>query len=103
MEEETTIGAERCEILNLRARIVVLERMTISAMELALRIRPEELDRNIEIARLRLSEDYEHSKFASDVIDVAERRYLAREVERLMRGMQADMGFKGGVARDENG
>lgn len=103
MEEETDIRGDRSEILRLRARVVVLERMALSALELALRIRPEELDRNIEIARLRLSSDYGQSHFASDVTDVAERGFLAREVERLMRGVQADLGFKGGVPRGENG
>lgn len=97
------LGAERREILQLRARVVVLERATLAALELALRVRPEELDQQLEFARQRLVSDYEAESFATDVTDKAERRYLAQEVERLMRGLQSEMGFKGGVPTEENG
>ena len=33
----------------------------------------------------------------------AERSLVAREVERLLRGIQADLGFEGGVSTFENG
>lgn len=94
---------ERREILQLRARIVVLERATLAALELALRVRPEELDQQLEFARQRLVADYEEESFAIDVTNKAERQFLADEVERLMRGLQSEMGFKGGIAVSENG
>lgn len=96
-------GTERREILQLRARIVVLERATLAALELALRVRPEELDQQIEFARQRLVSDYTEENFAHDVTDSAERLFLAQEVERLMRGLQSEMGFKGGIPTSENG
>ena len=103
MAEHGSLSEERAEILGLRARIVVLERMAMAALELALRIRPEELTANIEIARSRLSSEYEDAEFAADIGIAAERRFMAVEVERLMRGLQADLGLKGGIATRENG
>lgn len=100
---EADIIRDRAEILRLRARIVVLERTTLAILELALRMRPEELDRNIELARARLSADYETDEFAPDIVEASERRFLAEEVDRLMRGLQADMGFRGGVPTPERG
>ncbi len=97
------LGADRREILQLRARVVVLERATLAALELALRVRPEELDQQLELARLRLVSDYAEVGFVTDVTDKAERRFLAEEVERLMRGLQSEMGFKGGIPIDESG
>ena len=38
------INPERIEILRLRTRIVALERAVLATLELALRIRPEELE-----------------------------------------------------------
>ena len=95
--------SERAEILRLRARVVVLERAMLATLELALRIRPEELDFNIERARVSLDRSYREFDFAADVTSAQERDFLAAEVERLMRGLQADLGFTGGVPTEENG
>ena len=103
MSEETELGAERLEYLRLRARVVALERMARAALELALRIRPEELQTGIELARSRLSDDYEDSAFAPELTRPAERAFEAQEVERLMRGIQADLGFEGGISISEDG
>ena len=102
MDEETELGADRVEILSLRARIVAVEKMAAAALELALRIRPEELKSGIELARLRISADYDDAAFAPDIVELGERRFVAREVERLLRGLQADLGFKGGISTAED-
>lgn len=81
---------------------MALERL-LAALELVLRIRPEELESNLEHARHRLEEAYEDPSFAKDVHDPRERQLLATEVERLMRALQSDMGFKGGVRGREQG
>jgi hypothetical protein len=75
----------------------------LAALELVLRIRPEELKFNLELARSRLVEAYLDPTFASDVTGPEERQVLAAEVERLMRAMQSDMGFKGGIQIPEQG
>ena len=75
----------------------------MAALELALRIRPEELAKNIEIARAHLSANYADTSFASDILDPDERDFIAVEVERLMRGLQSDLGFKGGIQTFEDG
>lgn len=93
----------RAELLRLRARLVVTEKMAMAAMELALRVRPEELRDGLEFARKRLLEDYEDLTFAPDLPEPGERAFMAKEVERLMRGLQADLGFPGGVVTEENG
>lgn len=103
MTAPDAIPTQRLEILALRARVVVLERMAFAALELALRVRPEELTLGIEVARSRLADEYEGIAFAPEVRDPAERRYLAQEVERLMRGLQSDLGFQGGIRTPENG
>jgi hypothetical protein len=100
---ETNLPAERLELLSLRARIVVLERTSSAALELALRIRPEELNQNIEVARRLLEEAYEDVAFSPDVTSPAERDFLAAEVEKLMRAVQSQLGFKGGIAQPEAG
>ena len=103
MAANDILPGERIELLKLRARIVVLERITLAALELSLRVRPEELKTNIELARSRLLADYEDREFAPDITDSLERAFVAEEVERLMRGVQSDMGFEGGVSVPENG
>ena len=101
--DQTEPEPGRAELLRLRARVVVAEKMAMAALELALRIRPEELRTGIEVARSKLSSDYEDTSFASDMTDPAERAFVAREVDRLMRGLQADLGFQGGVPTFEDG
>jgi hypothetical protein len=96
-------GQDRIELIRLRARIVALERCLLAAMELVLRVRPEELESNLELARSRLAEAYLDPTFASDVSGPEERTVLAAEVDRLMRAMQSDMGFKGGIQIPEQG
>lgn len=97
------LDATRREILRLRARIVVLERMAMASLELVLRVRPEELGRNFEMARERLGEAYESATFAAEVENEEQRQFLAAEVERYMRGVQADLGLVGGVDTPERG
>lgn len=77
--------------------------MASAALELALRIRPEELSQTLEFARARLSSDYLDAGFASDLPNAEERVFLAAQVERLMRNVQYDLGFKGGVNADHDG
>lgn len=89
--------------LTLRARLVVTERAALAALELALRIRPEELSVNLEVAREGLVKAYQDPDFAGDVADAEERTFLAKEVERLMRGLQYDMGFREGELHSEDG
>jgi hypothetical protein len=89
--------------LSLRARIVALERATLAALELALLIRPDELKTNLEKARRSLEMNYDDQDFASDVTDSTERFFLAREVDRLMRAIQSEMGFSEGQPAPENG
>ena len=93
----------RAEIIRLRARIVVLEKMSMASLGLVLRIRPEELKRSLELARPRLSVEYTSVGFAEDVTDPEERQLLAIEVERLMRGLQSELGFAGGTSTFEHG
>jgi hypothetical protein len=95
--------SENLELIRLRARVVALERCMLAALELVLRIRPEELESNLELARLRLAEAYLDPEFADDVAEPEERQRLAAEVERLMRAMQSEMGFKGGIQIPERG
>jgi hypothetical protein len=94
---------DRLEILQLRARVVALERATLASLELVLRIRPEELRAGLEKARHRLEDDYQHPDFAADINDAAERAYLAQEVERIMRALQSEMGFPEGIQGPEEG
>jgi hypothetical protein len=103
MSDGKPLDAARREILSLRARVVVLEKMVMAVLELALRIRPEELEENLELARSRLSADYEDLEFAAEITHASQREFLAREVERLMRGVQADLGLAGGVSTPERG
>lgn len=97
------IRPERSEILHLRARIVALERAVDAALELVLMIKPKELEAFLESRRKDLSEGYLDAEFAADLSDPEEREFLAREVERLMRALQADMDFKGGISSVEKG
>ena len=97
------INLERAELLQLRARQVAVERAALAALELALRIRPEALEIFLESARKVLSEAYLDETFAPDLTDPAERAFVAREVERLMRALQSEMDFKGGIQAPESG
>ena len=81
----------------------MLERAVLASLEMALRIRPEELDTLLTVARRRLAEGYEGSAFAPDITQKSERDFIAAEVERLMRGLQAEMGFAAGKSVPENG
>jgi hypothetical protein len=97
------LSPDRLDILRLRARVVTLERAVLAALELALRIRPEELESGLETARHLLEGNYQHLDFATDVVLPAERAFLSQEVERLMRALQAEMGFSQGIHADEEG
>jgi hypothetical protein len=101
--EQAAPDPARAEILSLRARIVALERATLASLELALLIRPDELKTNLEKARRSLETSYEDEDFASDVTDATERFFLAREVDRLIRAIQSEMGFAEGKAAPESG
>jgi hypothetical protein len=98
-----TIKPERAEILRLRARIVALERATLAALELVLLIKPKELEAFLESRRKELSQNYLDETFATDLADPAERAFVAEEVERLMRLLQSEMDFKGGISGPESG
>ena len=100
---EPGLSQDRLEILHLRARVVTLERAVLAALEMVLRIRPEELQAGLEKARHLLEGNYQHGDFAADITDSDERIFLAREVERLMRALQSEMGFRQGVRGDEEG
>ena len=97
------ISPERSEILHLRARIVALERAVDAALELVLMIKPKELEAFLESRRKDLSEGYLDAEFAADLSDPEEREFPVREVERLMRALQADMDFTGGISSAEEG
>jgi hypothetical protein len=97
------ITPERAEILRLRARIVAVERAALAALELVLRIRPEELEAFLESRRLELSRSYLDKTFASDLAEPAERAFVAKEVEGLMRALQSELDFAGGISAPENG
>jgi hypothetical protein len=97
------ISPERAEILHLRARIVTLERAVDAALELALMIKPRELEAFLESRRKDLSEGYLDEKFTADLSDPRERAFLAKEVDRLMRALQSDMDFTGGISSPEEG
>ena len=97
------ISPERAELLRLRARIVVVERAALAALELVLRVRPEDLKVFLESRRRILAEGYLDETFAPDLTDRDERTFIAKEVERLMRALQSDMAFKGGIQAPENG
>ena len=101
--EQAALDPARAEILRLRARIVALERATLASLELALLIRPDELQTNLEKARRSLEMNYEDQDFASDLTDGVERFFLAREVDRLIRAIQSEMGFSEGKPAPENG
>src|SRR5437764_358599 len=74
-----------------------------ASLELALLIRPDELQTNLEKARRSLEMNYEDQDFASDVPDGVERFFLAREVDRLIRAIQSEMGFSEGKPSPESG
>jgi hypothetical protein len=93
----------RIELLTLRARVVVAERAALAALELVLRVRPEQLTNGLAAARKGLAQGYLDETFAPDLVDPAERAFVAREVERLMRALQAEMGFDEGISAPENG
>ena len=101
--ESPALSPDRLEILHLRARVVALERATLAALELVLRIRPEELNRGLEKMRHLLEGNYKHLDFAADISNPVERTFLAQEVERLMRALQSEMGFPQGIQSDEEG
>lgn len=98
-----SISPERTEILRLRARIVALERSVLAALELILEIRPKQLEAYLESRRIGLSQAYSDETFAPDLTDRAERAFMAEEVERLMRALQAEMDFRGGIRAPESG
>ena len=97
------IDPQRLEILRLRARVVALERAVLATLELALRIRPDELEAFLESRRLDLSEAYLDETFAPDLEESVEREFVAKEVERLMRALQSEMDFAGGIPAPESG
>jgi hypothetical protein len=99
----TKINPQRAELLRLRARIVAVERATLAALELALLIKPKELEAFLESRRKELSQSYLDETFATDLADPAERAFVAEEVERLMRALQSEMDFKGGISAPESG
>jgi hypothetical protein len=101
--DEKNLTPQREELLRLRARIVVLERASLAALELALRMRPEELETALTIARSRLHEAYEDTTFSPDIADPTERLFLAAEVEKLMLALQSELGFAGGIQQPESG
>jgi len=96
------LNPERAEILRLRARLVAVERASLAALEIALRMRPEALEVFLESARKGLSEAYLDETFAPDLNGPTERAFVAKEVERLMRALQAEMDFKGGISAVES-
>jgi hypothetical protein len=97
------ITPDRAEILRLRARIVALERAVLGVLELALRIRPDELEAFLESRRKELSQAYLDDSFAADLSDPRERTFVAKEVEHLMRALQSELAFKGGISAPESG
>jgi hypothetical protein len=97
------LSPERTELLTLRARIVVVERAALAALEAMLRIRPEQLTAILESTRKRLAEGYLDVTFAPDLHSPTERAFVAKEVERLMRALQDEMGFGEGIEAPENG
>jgi hypothetical protein len=97
------LSPERVELLTLRARIVVAERAALAALEAMLRIRPEQLTVVLESNRKGLAEGYLDETFAPGLQSPAERTFVAKEVERLMRALQDEMGFPGGVQAPESG
>jgi hypothetical protein len=99
----STLSAARLEILRLRARVVALEKATLAALELVLRIRPEELDLLLEKSRKQLEVSYLDADFAADITQPHERAFLSSEVERQMRSLQSEMGFPQGIPSAEEG
>jgi hypothetical protein len=97
------ISPERTELLVLRARMVVAEQAALAALEAMLLIRPEQLTTILESTRKRLGEGYLDTSFATDLPDPDERAFVANEVERLMRALQAEMGFPGGISSSGDG
>jgi hypothetical protein len=97
------LSPERMELLTLRARIVVVERAALAALEAMLLIRPEQLTVVLESTRKGLAEGYLDETFSSDLQRPAERVFVAKEVERLMRALQNEMGFDGGARAPESG
>ncbi|WP_127753263.1 hypothetical protein [Devosia sp. 1566] len=97
------ISAERMELLRLRARIAVLERASMAALELALRLRPEELAQVVEVGRKEMALGYQEELFTAGLHSDAERQFVASEAERLIRSLQAQLGFPGGVSSPEVG
>jgi|tagenome__1003787_1003787.scaffolds.fasta_scaffold19715412_2 hypothetical protein len=97
------LSPERAELLNLRARVVVAERAALAALEAMLLIRPEQLTVILESTRKGLAEGYLDETFAPDLHHPVERAFVAKEVERLMRALQNEMGFDGGISAPDNG
>jgi hypothetical protein len=99
----TEIPPERAEILHLRARIVALEQTALAAIELTLLIHPAILEKFLESQRKELEIGYLDAEFAPDLMDSSERIFVAKEVERLMRALQSELDFQGGISAPENG
>jgi hypothetical protein len=97
------ISPQRAEILKLRARIVALERTAMAAIELTLLVRPDVLEKFLESRRRELEMGYLDVEFAPDLADSSERVFVAEEVERLMRALQSELNFPGGISAPENG
>lgn len=97
------VSKERADYLRLRARIVALERTMLAALDITLRMRPEALEQIMESQRKLLGASYLDDAFAPDLTDQNERVIVAEEVERLMRAMQGEMNFIGGIHADETG
>lgn len=94
---------DRLELLTPRARIVVAEPAALAALELALLERPERLTASHAAPRKGLAERCLYERFAPDLLAPAERAFVAREIERLMRALQAEMGFDEGISGPEYG
>ncbi|GJE77747.1 hypothetical protein [Methylorubrum suomiense] len=81
----TEITPERVELLTLRARIAVTERVAWLGAEIAAMMRPEQTLTFIEEQRELLARIYSSAGEGTETLTDAERRLVADEVEKRFR------------------
>jgi hypothetical protein len=97
------ISPERAELLSLRARIVALERTVLMSIEITRQLHPEALERHMENSRKDLADAYLDETFAPDLTNHEERLFVAGKVDALMRALQSELDFRGGISTPESG
>lgn len=94
MEEHT----DRAEILDLRARLAVTERVAWIGMELAAMLRPEQTLKFIERERRALAQTYADGTLDGPALSTADRETLAAKVDVKFEALVREVREAGGIA-----